>query len=228
MRADGLESAWVLHTRRYGDSSLLVDMMTPSHGRLACMAKGALRARRAAAPPQSFQPLLVALRGRGEVLTLVRHEAAGAPLSLAGQTLFCGLYVNELLLKLTPRQDPSPALFDDYARTIEGLAGGLPREPVLRAFEVRMLDHLGLGLDVENDSAGRPVVAGTRYTYHVHDGATAVMDHAPESIDGATLLALRDGDFSSMEQLREARLLMRRVLDFHLDGRPLRTRELFR
>ena len=107
-----LQPAYVLHTRRYGDSSLIADLLTRDQGRLACVSKGALRARRPDTRLQSFQPLLVELRGRGEVLTLARAESGSAPLRIEGRKLYCGFYLNELILKLTARQDPSQALFD--------------------------------------------------------------------------------------------------------------------
>ena len=94
-----MQAAYVLHTRRYGDSSLIAELLTREEGRTACMAKGVLRSRTSGLCVESFRPLLVTLRGRGEVLTLSRAEPAGAPLSLKGRRLYCGLYLNELLVK---------------------------------------------------------------------------------------------------------------------------------
>ncbi|MGB5640618.1 MAG: DNA repair protein RecO [Sedimenticolaceae bacterium] len=228
MVAQTLQAAYALHTRRYGDSSLIVDLFTREQGRVACVAKGALRARRPDTRIQSFQPLLVELRGRGEVLTLVRVESGAAPLRFCGRDIYCGLYLNELLLKLTPREDACPALFDDYALAIEGLSTTMPVEPVLRRFEVRLLYHLGLGLALEVDSKGQPIAPDSSYTYDVDSGAGVVPPEQPGALDGRTLLALRSGIFDDEACLQQARSLMRRILDWHLDGRPLRSRELFR
>ena len=223
-----LQPAYVLHTRRYGDSSLIVDLLTRAQGRVTCIAKGALRARRTDVRLEPFQPLLTAFRGRGEVATLVRAEPSAAPLALRGRDLYCGLYLNELLTRLTARQDPAAELFDDYALAIAGLAAGAPNEPVLRRFEVRLLAHLGLGLLLEVDDRGQPIVASSRYTYHMETGPTAALATDPDAVSGQTLLALRSGEFDSDESIRQARQLMRRILHHHLDGRALRSRELFR
>lgn len=223
-----MQAAYVLHTRRYGDTSLIVDLFTREQGRVACIAKGVLRARRPDTRVQSFQPLLVGLRGRGEVLTLTRAESAAAPLQFSGRNIYCGLYLNELLLKLTARQDPCLGLFDDYALAIEGLSGTLQVEPILRRFEVRLLSHLGLGMALEVDNVGQTILADSSYTYDVDSGATPVGNEHQDALRGKTLLALQAGVFEDEDSLQQARWLMRRVLDHHLDGRPLRSRELFR
>ena len=223
-----LQAAYVLHARCYGDSSLLVELLTRAQGRLACIAKGALRPRRPEARIQAFQPLLVELRGRGEVLTLARTEAGGAPQHLTGRSLYCGLYLNELMLKLTARQDPCAGLFDDYELALRDLLAAPSAEPVLRRFEMRLLEHLGLGLALELDTQGQPIRADSGYTYDVDSGASPNRGTGAAVISGATLLALKHGDFADGESLLQARMLMRRILNHHLDGRPLRSRELFR
>ncbi len=225
-------AAYVLHTRRYGDSSLLLELFTRERGRAACIAKGVLRARsRGSERPQPFQSLSVDLRGRGEVQTLASSEPSGHSALLSGKILYCGLYLNELVLKLTAREDPLPALFDDYARAINALGQCLAPEPVLRWFEVRLLNHLGHGLILDRDAQDRPIDPLKRYTYLIGAGAQVAMGES-QSVGGQTLLDLAARDFSGTMMddtaLREARQLMRAILNHYLDGRPLRSRELFR
>ena len=224
---DALHTAFVLHTRRYGDSSLIVELLVRERGRLACIAKGALRGKRGTLASQPFQRLFIEVRGRGEVGTLIRAEPAAKVLTLAGQRLYCGLYVNELVQKLTAREDAHPALFDVYAKTIVGLADDLPVEPLLRSFEVRLLQELGLGLVLDMDSQGQPIEAGRRYTYEPVTGPVRSNRDDRSVFGGQTLLALQGRQSYDAKSLREARMLMRRILDHHLDGRPLRSRELF-
>lgn len=227
MDRHALQAVYVLHARRYGDSSLLVDLLTREQGRVTCVHKGALRPRRAAPPMQPFQRLLVQMHGRGEVLTVGHAEAAAPAVALSGRSLYCGLYINELVLKLTARHDPLPGLFDDYDLALRSLADVPAAEAVLRRFEVALLSHLGLGLQLQHDVNGRPLDPAGRYNYEIDSGPRpAVFDDAAE-VSGSTLLALSLGEFDDAT-LREARLLMRRILHHHLDGRPLRSRELFR
>jgi DNA repair protein RecO (recombination protein O) len=226
--AASLQSAYVLHNRRYGDSSLLIELLCRERGRVACIAKGALRNQRLQPRLQPFRPLLAELRGRGEVLTLANAEPDGAPPALAGRRLYCGIYLNELLLRLTAREDPSPPLFDDYARALAALGRQAAEEPLLRGFEVQLLGHLGLGLSLERDAAGGPLVDAAHYVYAIGEGPRPVGADVKDAVRGATLLALRRGSFDDERSLKEARQLMRRILNHYLEGRPLRSRELFR
>ena len=223
-----LQTIYVLHSRRYGDSSLLVEMFGPDAGRVAGIAKGVLKGRRSGPNWQPFQPLLVELRGRGEVQTVGRCESAGPPLPLQGRAIYCGMYLNELLLRLTARHDPSPGLFTEYVGALERLSGNVPIEPVLRRFEVRLLGHLGLGLSLSRDTQGRPLISDSHYTYDVETGCALCRANEAGAVSGTTLLALASGEFPDADSLREARVLMRRVLNHHLDGKPLVSRELFR
>lgn len=225
--------AVVLHARRYRDSSLLLDLLTRVHGRVACVARGALRATRAGSRLQPFQRMTVGLRGRGEVLTLTHAEPEGPLTLLAGRRLYCGIYVNELVQRLTARDDPLPDLFDDYLAALTRLADPSgDEEAALRWFEVRLLQHLGVGLVLDQDNQGRPLDPATRYTYRPDSGgagpgvsATASGD---ASVDGATLLALHRNAFAGPEERRAARRFMRYVINAQLGGRPLKSRELFR
>jgi len=221
-------AAYVLHSRRYRDSSLIIDILTRDLGRVACVARGVLRARQPDTRMQPFQLLQVDLRGRGEMQTLSRVEAQGVPLPLQGRVLYCGLYLNELLMRLTARQDPLPAVFEDYAEAIRDLAAKSSVEPVLRRFEVNLMQHLGLGLVLEKDVTGAPIVGDLMYAYDIDSGARPVATGQAGDVSGATLQALGNGSFDDRETLLQARRLMRRIIDYHLDGRPLRSRELFR
>ena len=221
-------AAFVLHKRRYGDSSLIVELFSREQGRMVGMAKGILGSRRSGYQLDSFQPLLVELRGRGEVQTLTRAEPAGAPLGLLGRRLYCGLYLNELLLRLTARQDACPGLYDDYVQAVQRLAANASVEPLLRSFEVRMLSHLGIGLTLGLDSLGQPVEAARVYYYDIEAGPVPALSGRPGEIDGSTLIALRTENLTDKHALLQARRLMRRIIDHYLEGRPLHSRQLFR
>ncbi|RMG37717.1 MAG: DNA repair protein RecO, partial [Gammaproteobacteria bacterium] len=118
-----LQPAYVLHTRRYGESSLIAELITPSQGRHAVLAKGVLSAKASSrAMLQPFQPLLVRWRGRGQLPVLTGCETADAPLALRGRALYCGFYVNELVLRLCERADPHSTLFPVYVACLSALA----------------------------------------------------------------------------------------------------------
>lgn len=216
--------AYVLHSRAYRESSALVDFLTPQ-GRLRAVLRGARGKAGTLARP--FVPLEIELRGRGELQSVGRLEAAGIANLLAGEALFSGLYLNELLIRLLPAQDPHPIVFEHYALTLQALAQGRALEPLLRAFEWRLLDQLGYGFALDRDLHGQPVVAGGLYRLHADAGLEPVGQLQPGLFQGAELLAMAEADWSVPGALAAAKRLMRQALAPHLGGRPLVSRELF-
>jgi DNA repair protein RecO (recombination protein O) len=233
MSRDQLKAGFVLHRRDYGDTSLLVEVLSASDGRLPLVAKGARRAKRGgssqAALLQPFVPLLLAWSGRGEVKTLTRVEAAGPTPAMVGDALYCGFYVNEILVRLTERQDVDPVIVGAYQGTIEALAGGASADTVLRRFELRLLGQLGYRPPLDRDAdTGVPVSPEQHYLFDLERGPIlAEQPDLADALSGETLLALDSGDDIPAHRAREARNLLRRLLAPHLGERPLMSRALF-
>ena len=219
------QPAYVLHSRAYRESSALVDFLTPQ-GRLRAVLRSARGKAGTLARP--FVPLDVEFRGRGELKNVGRMESAGLSTWLVGDALFSGLYLNELLIRLLPAEDPHPAVFDHYAATLLALSLGRPLEPLLRSFEWRLLDDLGYGFDLHADINGDPVEADGMYRLKVDAGLERVWLLQPGVFQGVELLAMAEADWSAPGALAAAKRLMRQALAVHLGGRPLVSRELFR
>lgn len=225
-----LDSVFVLHRRNYRETSLLLELFTLRHGRLALIAKGARRGKQGLAPIlQPFLPLLASWCGRGELSTLTHAEAGGASIRLQHTALFCGIYLNELLMKLLPSHDPHPQLFEAYRTGLEELAAGEDAETVLRRFELSLLEDIGYGLQLAAEAeSGLAIQSDRLYTYRIEAGPLLADTDGPDVLHGATLLALRDQHFDAPQIRLEAKRLMRRVIAHYLEGRKLKSRELFR
>jgi len=227
------QPAWILHAFPWRETSLIVEVFTRDHGRLALAAKGARR-------PMSelrgvlmaFQPLLLDFTGGGEVKTLTRGEWRGAQALLTGRALLCAYYLNELLLKLTAREDPHPALFDAYELAIGALGRGEVLPGVLRRFELALLRELGYGLMLGSDGSGQPFQPGEPYLYIIERGpwlcASEVAQGAADGVrvNGQTLLDLAANDFGRHETLHEAGHLLRALIHHYLGGQPLQSRRI--
>jgi DNA repair protein RecO (recombination protein O) len=218
------QPAYVLHARPYRETSLLLELLTLNDGRAGAIARGVRGARgqplRAALQP--LQPLAVTLRGRGELPLLAGAEVQGTAAALAGDALMAAFYVNELLVRLTPRGDPMPALFWRYA-TLLGELAGAPLGWSLRRFERDLLDLLGYALQIELEADGRtPLRADAWYRYDSDRGAVPV-PAASGALPGAALLALAGDQMPSPELQRPLRRLLRQCLTEHLGGRDLRS-----
>jgi DNA repair protein RecO (recombination protein O) len=173
---------------------------------------------------QPLQPLFLGWSGRSDLPLLTAVEAAGAPLALHGSALIAAFYVNELLVRLLPRQEAHTALFWRYSQCVGALAQAEEIAWELRRFERDLLAELGYALALEFEADGTtPIQSGLRYRYDSALGAFAQSRTSEGSQSGASLLALARDMRPGAEQLRELRRLMRSVLLHHLGGRELRS-----
>ncbi|MCO7516622.1 DNA repair protein RecO [Pseudomonas guariconensis] len=219
------QPAYVLHSRAYRETSALVDFLTPQ-GRVRAVLR---RARgKGGSLVRPFVPLEVELRGRGELKNVGRLDSVGVAAWLHGDALFSGLYLNELLMRLLPAEVAHPLLFEHYTLTLQALAAGRPLEPLLRAFEWRLLDELGYAFALDRDINDDPVQADGLYRLQVDAGLERVYLVQPGLFNGAELLALAEADWDAPGALLAAKRLMRQALAVHLGPKPLVSRELFR
>ncbi|MFC5435199.1 DNA repair protein RecO [Rhodanobacter umsongensis] len=219
------QPAYVLHARAYRETSLLLECLTREHGRLGVVARGVRgeRSRLRRAQLEPFQPLLMDLLLRGEMAALTAVEAVGTPLRLSGDAGLAGLYLNELVVRLTGRQDPFPLLFDAYAQTLGRLAAGESLAWTLRRFERDLLELIGYGLQLQHDSdAGEPLLPDAFYRYRVEQGAVRCAAGSAQALRGSDLLALEDDRMPDNRGLKALRDMMREVIRFHLGGGELR------
>lgn len=235
--------AYVLHKYDWSESSLIVELFTRVQGRLVVVAKGAKR------PTSQLRPVLLPFQrlhaqlgktpadDKGEVQLLRQAEWAGGAALLGPAALFPGLYLNELLLKLLARQDPHPTLFDAYADTLAGLAVAPEGDdgPVLRAFELILLRELGVLPELNLVTLTlQPVDACAGYTLR---GEQGLVTSTSDAVSGAQWVQIEAAlAHGSMVALRQAcapvaarlRAPVRALLQYHLGGTRLRTRDVWR
>ncbi len=239
-----MDRAYVLHTYPYKETSLLLQVWTEKHGRMGLVAKGARRPKAAArALLTPFQPLVMDWFGRGELKTLKTAEPFAPATPLGGPSLMSGFYMNELLLKLTTRDDPHEGLFEAYHEAIDALraltrltteAARLGLEPVLCRFELRLLQEVGFALELAREAqGGSPIVAERDYWYVVERGATPAREgqETPANavrLRGLTLVDLERGRFEDATTVAQAKQLMRLLINHSLNGQELATRVLVR
>lgn len=221
-------AAYLLHAWPYSETSLIVEVFARDYGRVPLLARGARRPRSALRGVlHAFQPLELGWFGGGEVKTLAKAEWLGGVPLLQGEGLMLGYYLNELLLKLLPREDAHAVLFDAYAAALAALSGDATETAELRRFEKTLLRELGYGLLLDRDVEGKPIDAGRRYRYQIERGAAAADDtEAGLAICGSTLLDLAADNYGDARCLAESKQLMRYLLAHLLDGQPLQTRRV--
>ena len=226
------ESAFVLHSYPFRETSLILDVFSRSHGRLAIVARGARRPRSSLRGLlMNFQPLLLSWFGKGEVRTLHSAEWQGGQPYLQGTALMCGFYLNELLLNLLARDDPHQQLFDYYRATLYRLAHEADHAATLRCFEKHLLQELGYALVLDREAGnGKAIQAELCYRYAVERGALPDDGDARAGLAvlGKTMLDMAADDYTDPTTAQQSKQLMRMLLNHHLGGKTLHTRELIK
>jgi DNA repair protein RecO (recombination protein O) len=221
------EPAYVLHTYPYKETSLILEAFTRRFGRVAMLARGARRPRSAMRGILlAFHPLRLTWTASAELGTLIGAEWSGGVPLLAGRGLMCGFYVNELVLRMLPRDDPHEALFDFYTESLNDLSAGAEQGPALRRFEKRLLAELGYAPLLERDAAAKPIDPERQYVYEPERGPVLANGSLSGElvVSGRTLLDVAHDEYGRQETRDEARSLMRALIGQRLHGQVLHTR----
>ena len=232
MRIEG-ETGFVLHARSWRETSLLVEVLSVGHGRLGLVARGVHSPKRqvlrAALQPLQYIRFDAVLAG--ELAQLRGAEALDAAPQLAGDALLAAFYLNELVLRLAPRQDPLPELDAAYARTRERLRAGDSLAWTLRRFERDLLEALGVGFELHRDGDGEAIDPAARYLLDAEHGPRRMLSDRGQSersgaATGRALLALATDSRPESADLASLRLPLRAVLSHHLGSRGLKSWEM--
>lgn len=224
MRIDQ-QPAYVLHARPYRETSLLLECLSREHGRIGVVARGVRSGKGLLQRSQlePFQPLAMDLMMRGELATLLAAEPTSAPRRLLGEAGMAGLYVNELVVRLTGRQDAQPDLFDIYAVTLDRLGQCASLAWTLRRFERDFLQALGYGLVLDREADDDvPLDPQASYLFHAESGAVRCAAEQAGALRGYDLLALAADQMPDTAGLSSLRGMMRSLIRFHLGGGELR------
>lgn len=218
------EEAWLLHKSPSGDTSARLSLFTRDQGVVTCLYRGG-RTPKKQAILQAFIPLWLSLDSKRDWHYVRTLECVEAPLALKGSSLFCALYINELIYYALKSFDPHPQLFDTYVYTLKGLAQikeQMVMEALLRKFEWMLLDACGYMLSFV-DAESESVICTQKYRFIVGKGFVVVLDGMP----GQHLLDITNGQFTDVHVLKTAKLIMRQAIDHLLNGRELKSRTLF-
>ncbi len=223
-----LQNSFIVHRRPYRETSVLLDVFSSEYGKISLIAKGVRQQKsRMAGILQPFKLLRLSWSGRSDLQLLTGAELVMPDIDLKGKPLFCGFYLNELINLFLHRHDPHPELFAFYSATLLTLAECNGVEKALRYFELTLMDQVGYGLQLEYEvGTGAKINASDLYRYVIGQGPILTSSKV-DTIHGVTLIELRQRNLQNQTALVEAKRLMRKVIDFHLNGKLLNSRSLF-
>ncbi|MDX1517737.1 MAG: DNA repair protein RecO [Woeseiaceae bacterium] len=223
------QPAFLLHHRPFRDTSLLLDVLSRDHGKIALVARGARSAKsRLKGILRPFMPLSLSWVMRSDLGTLTGAELSGKPVTLSGDGLLSGYYLNELILHFLHRHDAQPEVFAAYHQTVIELASQSSPAPVLRDFEMELLRLIGYALNFDHDAATRAdLEPDASYEYRYDQGPVKVSRNSGDMVfSGELLIAIREHRFEEPDVLRAANRLFRSIIAHHLGGRELKSRKV--
>ena len=225
------ELAFVLHTRPYGETSLLVDLFTRSYGRFRAVSRGSRGTKAKTIRLNAYSQILISWSGKSNLKTLTQVELSSAPLTLKGDGLFCGFYLNELLIRLLAENDPHQTVYDDYVNVLDRLASDTSIACSLRSFEISLLQELGYGINLSTDAESDEAIAPEKeYWFEPNVGFLLKQSHDSDRklinlFKGEDLISFREGIFYSAPL--SAKRLLRLALEPHIGEKPILSRNLF-
>jgi DNA repair protein RecO (recombination protein O) len=222
------QPVYVLHTYPFKETSLVVELFSKEFGRIAAVAKGARRPHSVMRGMlQSFQLLHGAWSGKNELKTLHSLDWSAGLTLLKGEALMCGFYMNELLLRLLPREDAHENLFAYYQATLKTLAESPDLAITLRRFELKLLQEMGYAVPLLQDENDGEIDAVKTYRYEAEYGACDL--NATKNgvqLSGKTMLDMARDDYADVATQSQSKQLMRYLLAHYLGDKPLHTRQL--
>ncbi len=229
-----LQPAYVLFSRPFQNTSVMLDFFTLDYGRVRVVAKGARRqSSKHRSLLQPFHPLLIGYTGKGEVKTLGQVESNVSAIRLKGERLFSGIYLNEILCRLLHTHAEHKSLYKKYQETLIALQGPGNLESILRIFELNLLSELGYAINFyEAYLTQEPILEGELYKFSPDLGFELVSSRDCEEdpqylFEGGTLTSIRKLEMADQEVSKSAKRLLRIALTSLLGGKPLNSRELF-
>jgi DNA repair protein RecO (recombination protein O) len=226
-----MQSAYILHSRPFQETSLILELFTRNNGRLSVLARGAKRSKKQTGLFQLFLNLDIAFVGKTELPTLTTIEFSQAPIMLNGKSLVCGFYLNELLMRVLHKHDPHPEIFDLYNRTISALSNANDDqthiEIALRKFEKQLLTELGYGVNFQTEAETHETIQENKdYQLTPNKGFIFTPANNSDKICGAHIIAIVNDNFFSPEILKTAKKIMRAALQPLVGDKPLKSREI--
>ena len=229
-----LQPAYVLFSRPFQNTSLILDFFTIDYGRIRAIARGARRqSSKYRSLLQPFHPLLIGCSGRGEVKTLGHVESSVAAITLKGGRLFSAIYLNEIICRLLHNYVEHKSLYKKYQETLIALQGPGNLEVTLRTFELTLLSELGYAINFnEVHLTNKPILKGELYKFSPYIGFELAShrdseENAQNIFEGEVLIAIRELKMEEDKVSKSAKRLLRIALSSLLGDKPLNSRNLF-
>lgn len=221
------DNCFLLHQRSFGETSIIADVFTQKSGKISFIAKGAKK-------PKSkffgylvpFQKLKITYSGRSELKTLTSIDRDLASNSNTfSKVSYSLLYINELLMKLLPKDAKHEELFVLYDEFLKKINKNNNLEISLRHFELDLLDMLGYGFDYDSEiDSNEPIEAELSYVFVSERG---FRKSNSSSFKGKDILSIKKRKLEDVP-LKYLKEITTKAIGICLEGKDLASRKIFK
>ena len=221
------DNCFLLHQRSYGETSIIADVFTQKSGKISFIAKGAKK-------PKSkffgylvpFQKLKITYSGRSELKTLTSIDRDLASNSNTfSKVSYSLLYINELLMKLLPKDAKHEELFVLYDEFLKKINKNNNLEISLRHFELDLLDMLGYGFDYDSEiDSNEPIEAELSYVFVSERG---FRKSNSSSFKGKDIVSIKKRKLEDVP-LKYLKEITTKAIGICLEGKDLTSRKIFK
>ncbi|MAJ91617.1 MAG: DNA repair protein RecO [Legionellales bacterium] len=230
MRVD-YTPCYILHSRNYSESSLILEIFSRNYGRVNLIAKGAKKNKKYTSINfDPYQKYNISWINKIDLGILLEIESYSEMIKLASEKTMIGFYLNEIILKLLHKHEPYPELFDIYELTLKRLINNENEKTILRYFEKNLLQLLGYGITLDYDiQTGEPILSDRNYYYKIDSGPSSELSASGHGmkISGKTLLQLNDESLLGSMHITEAKNLLTMIIEKYID-KPLESKKLYK
>ena len=218
-----LQPAFILRHKKYRETSVIIDVLTKDFGIVSILARGVRKKKsKIAGLLLAFTALKISYIGKHELKILTQIELDLPNIQLNGLSLYSGFYVNELITYFLHKEDPHPEVFNQYLQCLVMLSDSKGIEQTLRFFELNLMETIGYGIQLNRDANSNTTINPTKKYLFI--GEVGMVESPDGYICGITLLAMDVRESLDKQALYEAKQLMRRIIDFQLQGKKLKSR----
>lgn len=221
---------FVLKATPYKEYGQIVEVFTQKDGRFSIFVNGS---RRPTSPLkailQPFNLICADIKTKNNYKTLSNVQLVQT-ICLKNLSLICANYINELIYYLLEENIPHPIIFKKYFIALQYLSSQTLLEPILRQFELSILDDIGYGINFLFDSNGNRIVPKSYYLYDIESGFVHVSNNQVNSFNvfiGSDILTIGKSEFEQKHILKILKKICRMNINFRLGSRHIVSRELY-
>ena len=218
--------AFIIHTRPYKETSLIVSFFTKEYGNVSAIAKGAKgKKSKFSGNLEPFRLMNIGFGGKSNLKSLFFSDSLETYDDFkVKKNLYSAFYINELIYSLLPPNERELIIFNQYHSSIKKLKKNDNTEEILREFEYLFLKEIGYQIDFENEySSGDAIESNSFYEFAPQSG----FKRAEKGFLGKDLQEIARKEYNPIN-LKTFKAINRKSFEYYFEELNINSRGFFK